>query len=181
MKKGLWIFVCGPSGAGKDSVLAWTQRRLAGDPRIVFTRRMVTRSPSPALEHDEVSRATLRRLQQGGKLAWHWEANGHLYGVPGHYEVDIEAGGVLVVNGSREHAAALVGRDDVRIVLVTAPPEVLHERLHARGREGLAAIAERLARSEALPELQAHMVVHNVGSVESAGVQLAAYLEAQAV
>jgi ribose 1,5-bisphosphokinase len=180
MKAGAWVLVCGPSGAGKDSVIAWAQQRLAGDSRIVFARRMVTRSPGPALEHDEVSRATVHRLAQAGKLAWRWEANGHLYAVPNHYEVDLESGRIVVVNGSREHAAAVIPRAGVHVVLVTAPPELLQQRMHARGREGRDAIAGRLARSETLPELRADLVISNVGTVEAAGAQLAAWLEAMA-
>jgi len=44
---GKWVFVCGPSGAGKDSVLAWASDHLAGRRDIVFARRMVTRPMQP--------------------------------------------------------------------------------------------------------------------------------------
>jgi ribose 1,5-bisphosphokinase PhnN len=39
---GHWVFVCGASGAGKDSVMAWAQEHLAGTSAIVFSRRMLS-------------------------------------------------------------------------------------------------------------------------------------------
>lgn len=41
--KGRWLIVCGPSGAGKDSVIAWVAGVLADDPRIVFARWLMRR------------------------------------------------------------------------------------------------------------------------------------------
>lgn len=177
MSRGTWVFVCGPSGAGKDSVLARAQQRLAGDERIVFTRRMVTRPAGPALEHDEVSRGTIRRLAQADKLAWWWEANGHLYAVAGHYEVDIESGRIAVVNGSREHAATVPRDARHRRVLVTAPHDVLADRLRLRAREDEKSIADRLARNGRLGELGADLAIANDGELAQAGDRLAAYLQ----
>ena len=36
---GTWVFVCGPSGAGKDSVIGWARGQLADRPGIVFAQR----------------------------------------------------------------------------------------------------------------------------------------------
>jgi phosphonate metabolism protein PhnN/1,5-bisphosphokinase (PRPP-forming) len=176
MKPGLWVFVCGPSGAGKDSVLAWTQRALASDARIVFARRLVTRPAGPGSDHEEVGAAAFERLRGAGRLTWHWQANGHHYGVAAGYAADVQAGRIVVVNGSREHAAALPARGPHRLALVTAAPELLAQRLRGRGRETAEAIGQRIARSATLQATAAHLVITNDGELAQAGAQLQAYL-----
>lgn len=178
MSAGRWVFVCGPSGAGKDSVIAWAQQRLAGNARVVFARRMVTRPAGPSMEHDEVSRAAVLRLRDAGELAWHWEANGHLYAVPAHYCADVAAGHVVVVNGSREHVAALAPDATVHAVLVTASRDVLAARLLSRAREDAAQVAARLTRNAQLGPLAAGLVLHNEGALDGAGALLVAHLQA---
>ena len=78
---GAWIFVCGPSGAGKDSVIAWTQLHLASCKNIVFARRMVTRPAQPGSDHDPITEHNFSGLLEGGHLRWHWRAHGFGYGI----------------------------------------------------------------------------------------------------
>jgi ribose 1,5-bisphosphokinase len=172
---GGWVFICGPSGAGKDSVTDWARDRLAGDARFVFARRLVTRAAGPAGEHDEISPDALARLQEAGKLAWHWQANGHHYAIAAHYLADIESGRLVVVNGSREHVAGLPAGAGRR-VLVTAGADVLAQRLRARGREDAQAVARRLARNAELVPMAFDRVLRNDGALEDAGAELASYL-----
>ena len=54
---GGFVLVVGPSGAGKDTLLGLARRELAGDPRFLFARRVVTRESSTAEEHDCLSPA----------------------------------------------------------------------------------------------------------------------------
>lgn len=58
---GAWVFVCGPSGAGKDSVLAWAREALAGRSDIVFARRLITR-PAQSGSQAIAPGPTLRRV-----------------------------------------------------------------------------------------------------------------------
>lgn len=176
MTRGIWVLVCGPSGAGKDSVLGWAQAALAGHGRICFARRIVTRAAGPGSDHDEASPAAMQALRAGGGLAWHWQAHGHHYGVRAAYALQVAAGQVVVVNGSREHALPLAGRADVRCVLVTAPAPLLQQRLQARGREDGAAVASRMARNGHLAPPPADRVIVNDASVAAAGAALRDYL-----
>ena len=41
--RGTLILVIGPSGAGKDSIIAGAAERLRDDKRILFARRVITR------------------------------------------------------------------------------------------------------------------------------------------
>jgi len=173
---GCWVMVCGPSGAGKDSVLAWAAGALAAHPGICFARRLVTRATSASSDHDEVSVSALDTLRTRGHLAWHWEAHGHQYGVRAEYADRVAAGELVVVNGSREHAWPLVGRPDVRCVLVTAPVALLRARLFGRARESAEAVAARMERNRALGGVAADRVIDNDGVLDVAGGALRDYL-----
>ncbi len=178
---GCWVFVCGPSGAGKDSVLGWARDALALEPRVVFARRLVTRPPQGAADHDEVSPAAFERLRAAGRLAWHWEAHGFHYGVDAAHAAQVDAGRVVVVNGSREHVASLLPDPARRVVLVTAGATHLAARLQAREREDAGAIARRLARNDTLAPLSADLEIANEGPLEQAGRRLTGYLQALAL
>lgn len=173
---GCWVIVCGPSGAGKDSVLAWAREALRADPRIRFARRLVTRPSEAGSEHEEVSMERLDALRARGGLAWHWTANGHGYGVPAEYRAQVDSGAIVVVNGSREHARQVAGRADVRCVLLTAPSEFLRARLLQRAREDAAQVALRMARNETLAMPVADRVIANGGPLHGAGAALRDYL-----
>lgn len=172
---GCWVIVCGPSGAGKDSVMGWARDALAGRPWLHFARRLVTRAGSSAWD-DEVNAKRLELLRAGGALAWYWEAHGLRYGIDANYAVLVRAGQVVVVNGSREHARTVAGRGDVHCVLVTAPQAVLAARLRARGRENEEAIARRLARGAGEGKLAVDHIIRNEGELAAAGVALRDYL-----
>lgn len=173
---GTWVIVCGPSGAGKDSVLGWAAQALAGQDRICFARRLVTRPATPGSEHEEIGMAAMFALRARGSLAWHWQAHGLHYGIRGEYAQRVVRGEVVVVNGSREHARPLAGRGDVRTVLVTAQPQLLAARLQARGREADGAIALRMARNLELREPAADRIIDNSAGLERAGAALRDYL-----
>lgn len=177
MSKGLWVMVCGPSGAGKDSVLKHAEASLDASSRIVFARRFVTRAAGPGACDVELDRDELRRLLASGGTSWHWQAHGHDYAIGAAYRDLVARGDVVVVNGSREHAAGLRGRPDVRTVLVTAPASTVRERLVARGRENAEAVALRMERNAVLALQEADRVITNDGPLATAGAALADYLK----
>jgi ribose 1,5-bisphosphokinase len=177
---GCWVFVCGPSGAGKDSVIALARQALAGRGDIVFARRIITRPAQPGSDHEPASAEEFDLLLRAGGLAWHWEAHGFRYGVPMRYAHQVAWGRVVVVNGSREHAQALAADPRIHRVLVTARPEQLAARLLQRGRDQPEAVAERLVRGERLGPIEADLVIHNDGLPEAAGAALRRHLEALA-
>lgn len=173
---GLWVFVCGPSGAGKDSVMNWAATHLAGRQDIVFARRMVTRPTHAGSDHDEVSAEQFARLKGAGGLAWCWEAHGFCYGIDASYAAPVAAGQVVVVNGSREHAGALAAAEHLRVVQVVAHAEHLANRLASRGRDAPHEVSQRLARNARFSDLRADHIIFNQGALADAGRQLADYL-----
>ena len=168
--------VCGPSGAGKDSVLAWARAGLARHHRICFAQRLVTRPSTPGSEHEEIGAGAMQALRRSGGLAWHWQAHGLEYGIRAEYARRVAAGHVVVVNGSRAHAQPLAGRADVRIVLVTAAASLLSQRLLQRGREDATEVALRLQRNDAMAGATADRVIDNNAALPDAGAALRDYL-----
>lgn len=173
---GLWVFVCGPSGAGKDSVMNWAATHLVGRQAIVFARRMVTRQPHAGSDHDEITAEQFARLNNDGGLAWSWQAHGFCYGIEARYAAQVAAGQVVVVNGSREHAGALEVADHVRVVQIVTNAGHLASRLAQRGRDAPHEVSQRLARNARFSNLRVDHTIFNHGQLADAGRQLVDYL-----
>ncbi len=139
--------VVGPSGAGKDTLIGAAR---AAVPGLHVVRRVITRPESPGAEaHEGVTEAEFARREAAGAFVLTWRAHGLRYGIPAAAAEALAAGRTVVFNGSRHMLGAAAARfPGLRVILVTAPPEVLAARLARRGRESRAQIRERLARAE---------------------------------
>jgi ribose 1,5-bisphosphokinase len=170
---GRLVLVVGPSGAGKDTLLRLAQAACVEDHDVVFPRRVVTRDSSAAEDNIAVSVDEFRRALDHGDFAVHWEAHGHSYALPVEINDDIRAGRAVVVNVSRTVIAALrQAYANVVVVAITAPPEVLAQRLAARARHSDGNIADRLSRSVEDASAHADVTILNAGSAEYHGRQL---------
>ena len=154
------VLVVGPSGAGKDTLLDAARRALAGDPRFHFVRRVITR---PADAGGEVHEAVTEEEFAARDFALQWQVHGLRYGIPADA---IEAGVVSVANVSRTIIADAARRFRVRVIEVTAPPDILAARLASRGREDASDVATRLARSVAVPDGVSIATVVNNGTLK---------------
>ncbi len=142
------VLVVGPSGAGKDTLLAMARQALAGDERFRFVRRVITRPADPAGEdHEPVSVADFARRD----FALSWQAHGLSYGIPLDIARDLARGRVVVANVSRGIIEKAASRFPSYVIEITAPPAILAHRLADRGRETNADINSRLARTVPLP------------------------------
>jgi ribose 1,5-bisphosphokinase len=145
---GRLILVVGPSGAGKDTLLALARAACAEDQDIVFPRRVVTREASASEDNVELSPKEFREALERGEFAMHWEAHGHSYGLPRTIDDDLRAGRAVVVNVSRTVIdGARRTYANVIVIAVTAPPEVLAERLKMRSRSSDSGVEQRLSRT----------------------------------
>jgi ribose 1,5-bisphosphokinase len=175
---GRLVYVMGPSGAGKDTLLKHARARLTGSP-ILFAHRYITRPPV-AGDENFVSLSELEFEARLDLFAFHWAAHGHRYGIGIEVERWRDLGRTVVVSGSREHFAhALANRPDVTPILITAPAAVLAARLAGRGREDCAAVASRLQRAAMIEAAHPRVLrIENTGVPTEAGDRLAAVIAA---
>lgn len=177
-QSGAWIFVAGPSGAGKDTLMALACRELRDSASVQIARRVVTRARNDFEDHATVSDAEFRSLRDAGHLALWWQAHGLYYGIERRWQEAVDSGTIVLANVSRTVLGNVrqMGRT-VRIVVVTAPDDVLAKRVIARGRDS--AVSERLART---PAAAAHwtpdLVIENTGTPEQGAAALIALLRA---
>ncbi len=149
---GRLFLVVGPSGAGKDTLLAGA---VAADPRLHWARRVITRPETAGGEPFEgVTEAVFADRLARGHFVLHWQAHGLHYGVPKAELAARDQGRDVLLNGSRGAlAAARAAFPDLVVLHISAPVPVLAERLAARGRETRAEIEARLGRADlGLPE-----------------------------
>jgi ribose 1,5-bisphosphokinase len=169
------LVVVGPSGAGKDTLMDYARERLANETKVGFVQRFITRDHDAGGEaHYAVTSAEFDRLRAEGAFALSWSAHGLCYGVPIDTLARIASGDTLVVNGSRAAIRKFVSTyPHVRVISITATPEIVAQRLAGRGRESVDEIRLRLARSQqAWQSPCACTEIDNSGAVESAGEAL---------
>lgn len=166
---GRLVLVVGPSGAGKDTLIAAAKASCAGDPTIVFPRRVVTRPPSEAEDHDSLDDDAFDETEKRGAFAASWHAHGLRYGIPRSAEDDIRAGRTVVCNVSRGIVAELRARFvRVTVVMITAPAEVLTARLAGRSRPTDGSLARRIERNDAFAGFCADRTIENIALPASA-------------
>ncbi|MGY8666773.1 phosphonate metabolism protein/1,5-bisphosphokinase (PRPP-forming) PhnN [Bradyrhizobium sp. UFLA05-109] len=170
---GRLVLVVGPSGAGKDTLLGLAKAALTEDHDVVFPRRIVTREASAAEDNVSVTPDEFRRGLDHGDFAAHWEAHGLSYALPVDINDDIRAGRTVVVNISRTVIGALrQAYGNVVVVAITAPPNVLAQRLAARARHSDGNITERLKRHVDEASAHADVTIVNAGSPDYHSRQL---------
>lgn len=164
---GRLVLVVGPSGAGKDTLLRLAQAACIDDHNVVFPRRVVTRESSADEDNIAMSQDDFRRAGEHGDFAVHWEAHGHSYALPLDINDDIRAGRAVVANVSRTVIGALrQAYANVVVVAITAPPDVLAQRLAARARHSDGNLADRLARNVDDASANADVTILNAGSAD---------------
>lgn len=161
MTKGQIFAVVGPSGAGKDTLMAAAAR---ARPDLHIVRRVITRPATAGGEDFEgVTEAEFTRRQTAGEFTLTWPAHGLHYGIPTAECAGLAQGQTILFNGSRLALSVAQTRFPTLVtILVTAPNSILVTRLAARGREDPADIEARLIRAGFdLPPVRDLRVVQN--------------------
>lgn len=177
-RPGRLVYVMGPSGAGKDTLLAYARARV--DPqRVVFAHRYITRLADPATEnHVVLSLAEFLSRRAAGFFALAWESHGFMYAIGTEIDLWLDHGLIVVTSGARgAWPAALRRYPDATGIVIDAPVDVRAQRLASRGREDAQAIRTRLQREIIMPTSDRVHRLDNNGPVAIAGDALVRLLE----
>ena len=165
------IYVMGPSGAGKDSVLGWLRKHLPKDMPVHWTRRTITRPAAAGGEaHEATDAQGFEQLRSQDAFALSWHANGLNYGIRRTELAGLQQGRWVLVNGSRGHLPhVLQSYPGLQMVHITADPATLVQRLTQRQRETPEQIQERVERASAFVLPHGVIEISNNGTLDQAG------------
>ena len=171
------IYLMGPSGSGKDSLLTGLKEQLHPESGFMVAHRYITRHwQSGGENHIELSVDEFSLRQKLGLFAMSWEANGHYYGIGCEVDTWLNANHSVIVNGSREHLPEAIEHYGEHLipVLIEVEENSLRERLVNRGRESSEAIEARIMRSKHYARALSKecRIIHNNGSIDEAVSQL---------
>jgi ribose 1,5-bisphosphokinase len=169
------FYVIGASGAGKDTLMNYARKQINGSENVVFAHRYITRPPFSGNEnHVSLTKEEFALRSRAGMFALSWGSHDKYYGIGQEINSWLNKGFNVVVNGSREYLPVAQGLyPDLKVILITASPEIISQRLAVRGREDANEIAKRIARTaEINTNLENCIEVQNDGAVEIAGSEL---------
>jgi ribose 1,5-bisphosphokinase len=177
LREGLFVAIVGPSGAGKDTLIRAVAEAVCDQPGIIFVRRVITRlSDGVTEDHDTMTPQAFEAGRTAGMFCLSWGAHGRLYGLPRSALNAVYRGNTVVANVSRTVLAEAVRTfDRVAVVEITADPEILVQRIIARGRESADEARGRVARSVAfhVPHAaRSYVRIDNSGPIDFAKYQL---------
>lgn len=146
---GTLVAVVGPSGAGKDTLISEVMAHFGARPDLHLAQRVITRPEDAGGEaHCAVDCGQFEALKRAGHFAVEWEAHGLCYGIPAAIRDWLQRGDVVIANGSRSALPHFAQAFETMLVVnIVATPDVLANRLQARGRECRSDILLRLQRS----------------------------------
>lgn len=178
------VYVVGPSGAGKDSLLGWVAQRLGAGSDVAFARRTITRATqTDGEQHESIDTDSFMRLHEAGAFGMAWQANGLRYGVRRAALPPLAVARQVIVNGSRGYLDEARQRyPGLTIVHVTAGIDTLRQRLLARGRESAEMVEARVRRAmdAHLPPGPGVVEIRNDRALSLAGEELLAALRIHA-
>ena len=178
------IVVSGPSGAGKDAVLA--QVKGSGQPLnfvVTATTRSQREGESDGAPYYFVSRERFQEMVEGGELLEWAEVYGNLYGVPRRRVKEaLERGHDVLVKVDVQGAATIKRTVPQALLIFLAPPSTaaLEERLRDRNTESAAELERRIATAHEEMKQQGmfdHVVVND--EVEIAAAEIDAIIAAE--
>jgi len=120
---GALVAIVGPSGAGKDTLIAHARAALSARAEFHFARRLVTRAANAFEDHDTIDTAAFDAAAASGAYALSWRAHGLGYALGGDVSDAIRAGRVVICNLSRGALPEARSRfQRMSVVEITAPP-----------------------------------------------------------
>ncbi|MFA6972062.1 MAG: phosphonate metabolism protein/1,5-bisphosphokinase (PRPP-forming) PhnN [Gallionella sp.] len=159
---GVLLYVIGPSGSGKDSLMHHARQSLEQDSSVVFAHRYITRPHDAGGEnHVALSGAEFESRMARNLFPMHWRSHGMCYGIGCEINQWLAKGLIVIVNGSRAYLSqASKNYPELVPLLIDVSTEILRSRLQSRGRETPNEIEARLMRAEEFRTLQHPSLLH---------------------
>jgi|SRR5690554_3810712 len=167
---GRLIYLMGPSGSGKDTILLGLSRLMGQQAYIA--PRVITRPVTHTEPHAvSASAADFEQIERNGGFAMSWRANGLAYGVRWSDIAErLLAGDDVFVNGSREYLPEARRRYRMLVpILLVVDDATLQQRLVARGREDADRIRQRMSRNVTYAGLAASAPLGDVLAIDNSG------------
>lgn len=182
-RRPLIVVLHGPSGAGKDSVIARLRERVAIDRAISSNSRPRREGERDGVDYHFLTRERFERKIAAGAFIEHAEVYGDLKGLERRaLEEPLALGRDVLVRTDLQGARRLRGllRGAVFVLLTAESREALRGRLTARRSESAESLARRLAEVDA--ELadapnNDYVVENREGGLEEAAAELARIIE----
>ncbi len=180
----LLVVVSGPSGVGKDAMLALVREQR---PEVFWAITATTRAMRPGEEHGVHhlfhTRDEFLELLERGELLEHAEVYGNLYGVPkAPVREALAEGRDAIVRTDVQGAASIRSLAPDALLIFVAPPslEELERRLRSRDTESAEETALRVEMSRQEMRDAAWfdaVVVNETGGLENAAQEVMAVIE----
>ncbi|MEE8352866.1 MAG: guanylate kinase [Dehalococcoidales bacterium] len=182
----LLIVLSGPSGVGKDAVLA---RLRETDHRLTFVTTLTTRPIRPdevdGRDYHFVSRDEYRKLLRGNRLLESANVYGNWYGVPrSAVEAALDRGEDAIVKVDIQGAATIRKVMPRAVFVFLAPPSLdeLTARLTRRLTESPADLSIRIKTAEEEMKQAAlfdHVIVNHSGAIDETVAEIEAIIAAE--
>ena len=182
-RRPLIVVLHGPSGAGKDAVIARLRERVAIDRAVSSNSRPRREGERDGVDYHFLTRERFERKIAAGAFIEHAEVYGDLKGLERRaLEEPLARGRDVLVRTDLQGARRLRGllRGAVFVLLTAESREALRARLTARQSESAESLARRLAEVDA--ELadapnNDYVVENREGGLEEAAAELARIIE----
>lgn len=184
----LLVIISGPSGVGKDAVIAALRRRVGAD-GYHYLVTCTTRGRRPGeidgVSYRFLSRKAFQALRRAGELLEANDVHGHWYGTPRAPVVDaLAAGRDVILKIDVQGAAVVKKRVPEALLIFIVPPsmEALFARLKARATETAEEleVRQRAAALElARQDDYDHVVVNETGQVDRTAERIREIIEAE--
>ncbi|MFT5719766.1 MAG: ribose 1,5-bisphosphokinase [Motiliproteus sp.] len=178
------IYLMGPSGSGKDSLISALSKQLRPGAGLLIAHRYITRNwQSGGENHIQLSDTEFVLRKTLGLFSLSWQANGHHYGIGCEVDAWLKAEQSVIVNGSREHLPEAIERYAEQLIPVLIDVEEAHlrARLIRRSRESGEEIDARILRSKDYTDglnSQCHIISNN-GNLDASVIALARLIDRQ--
>ena len=176
---GTLFLIVGNSASGKDSIIKGVLKKYPTKLKEVYVpKRYITREASETENNINIFPITFKEMSNKGLFALEWNIYGLFYGIPIEIDEWLKRGHPVIINVSRtviEKAREIY--QNIKIVFVEVPFEIILKRLKEREREDEYQLKQRIERARKNQTFSdADFIVDNSGKLDNAIDQFLNYL-----